>query len=37
MTEYSRQMYGLGGLAYPSDDDGGGGGDGGDSKTTPNY
>ena len=36
MINYSRQIYGLGGFAYPGDydDDGDGGGD---SKVTPSY
>ena len=36
MTEYSRQIYGLGGFTYPCDDDNGDG-DGGNSETTPSY
>ena len=37
MINYSRQIYGLGGFAYPGDDDDDGGGGGGDSKVTPSY
>ena len=38
MTEYSRQMYGPEGLAYPSDGDDDDDGDGGgDLETTPSY
>ena len=36
MINYSRQIYGLGGFAYPGDDDDDGDG-GGDSKATPSY
>ena len=41
MTEYSWQIYGPRGFAYPGDDDdddrGGGGDGGGNSEVTPSY